>query len=226
MFDTVRKNSDVTFDQQKETPNRTVVRLLKPRRPTQAKGKQQGFRSKSTTDTNGWKNHIPNAREQRQFFKRLCYEPIWEIDNVTNPSELIFAARLGSGFLLKLETGLHRSYPEIVKSFFTIKVFDLVKSVELKQLTKIFYRNEFFSNKKERKAGIKLVDSLPVYFAVRPVCPHCRREMILINTIKLSQMPFWAHPFPAKAAETESIKCGYKQSLWGDFPVLINYGQK
>ena len=160
--------------------------------------------------------------DQKRFFKWLCYSPVWKIDELSNPCELVFSALLPSSFLLKLETGLHNNFQESIQSFFSIKVFDLEKKVELKQLTRVIFRTEFFAERRERLKVVSFVDALPLYFAMRPVCPHCSRQMNLINPMNIRQMPFWAHTVSIKdtSGQKKSATCFYKQSLWGDFPNL------
>ena len=158
--------------------------------------------------------------EQKRFFKWLCYEPVWKTDLLANPGQLIFSAVLASNFLLRVETGLHQIYQESVHSFFSVKVFDVEKKMELKQISKVIFRDDFFDSHQEKPALVKFVDTLPLYFAVRPTCPHCASPMNLINPLKASQMPFWAHTVLFKQTEGQSKPptCLYKQAIWGDFP--------
>lgn len=163
---------------------------------------------------------------QRRFFTRLCYAPVWQIDETTNPAELIFAARLPSGMLLRLETGLHRSFQESLRDHLVLKVFDLNKKVELKQITQIIHRQNFFENLAAHRNFITFVDSLPLYFAVRPVCRGCSAEFDLINPTNHRMLPFWAHSFRRRMqTKTESSSepaatkhCHGQRQLWGEFP--------
>lgn len=167
----------------------------------------------------------------KDFFRHLCYDPVWKLDDLSEPSAYRFAAHIKeSEFLLQINTGMHRKYAELNSPYFYVKIYDLRKRVEIKQLEYTESLAVFFDDKKEMKRFIKFIDSLPLQFASRPKCPHCGVELDLINPQKLSQKPFWAHSFRERdrlkgikaevdpAKETAKEKCVYVQSLLGLTP--------
>lgn len=163
--------------------------------------------------------------KQKQFFRRLCYEPVWTIDSITNPSELIFSAQLASNFLLKLETGIHRIFQESLKDYIILKIFDLDKGVELKQVSQVKHRATFFTEIEQQRKFIAFVDGLPLHFAIRPECAKCGVTFDLINPMSRNDMPFWAHSTrKSKKLEVQSDRpaCRNSESLWGEFPNTDN----
>lgn len=170
-------------------------------------------------------------RYRKDFFRHLCYEPIWKLDEMSEPSAYRFAAHIpGSEFLIQVHTGMHRKYTDILSPYFTVKIYDLRKKVEVKQLEYVGLLEDFFADKAEIKNFIKFIDSLPLQFAARPKCPQCGDELDLINPQKISQKPFWAHSFKERERlknKTEGIdansavpkeKCVYVQALLGLAP--------
>lgn len=161
--------------------------------------------------------------KQKQFFRRLCYAPIWKLDTITNPSELIFVAELNSNFLLKIETGIHRMYQDSLKDFVTIRVFDMDKRVELKQISKTIHRSRFFADSDEQRTVIAYVDSLPLHFGFRPLCSRCNQQFDLINPMNRNSLPFWAHSTRKNNGKSETKpECRQSEVLWGEFPNVDN----